>query len=118
MRRLISILLLCLPLYGSAQSMTMVEPYSFYKPSIVVIQINAEWNEYNTRRDLQKLRGCEYRFGLLSNQPEHIQKSISAVPLVVVYKDGQVAYQFAADLSFQLGTPFEEIQKIVWELRQ
>ena len=98
--------------------MTMVEPYSYDRSTIVVIQINAEWNEYNTRRDLQKLKGCEYRFGLLSNQPEHIQKSISAVPLVAVYKDGQVAYQFSADLSFQLDTPFEEIQRIVWDLQQ
>ena len=118
MRRFIACLLLCLPFVGDAQVMTMVEPYGYYRPNIVVIQINAEWNEYNTRRDLENLRGCEYRYGLLSNQPEHIRESISSVPIVVVYKDGQVAYQFAADLSFQLGTPFEDIQRVVWDLRQ
>lgn len=118
MRRLIAFLMLCIPLCLGAQSTTFLEPYGYYSPKIVVIQINADWNEYNTRRDLESLRGCEYRFGLLSNQPKHIQETITSVPLVVVYKDGNIAYQFAADLSFKLNTPFEDIQKIIWELRQ
>jgi len=85
---------------------------------IVVVQINAEWNSNNTREDLQRLRGCDYRFGWLEQQPEHLQKTISAVPVVVAYKDGRPVYQWASDITLSLKTPFEEIQEVIYKLAQ
>lgn len=96
---------------ASAQFFTML-------PSdVVVVQINAEWNDYNTRRDLENLKGCDYRFGWLEEQPIHLQETIKSVPVVVIYKDGNPAWQFAADISFKLDTPFEEIQERVYEIK-
>lgn len=112
MKKLIYLALFALPLYLFSQTFTMVEE------KIVVVQINAEWNEANTRRDLERLRGCEYRFGYLEDQPESLKQSIGAVPVVVIYKGNKPSYQFVADLSFSLGTPFEEIQNTVYRLKQ
>ena len=112
MKKLIYLALFALPMYLLSQTFTMVEE------EIVVVQINAEWNDGNTRRDLERLRGCEYRFGYLEDQPESLKQSISAVPVVVIYKGNKPSYQFVADLSFSLGTPFEEIQDTVYRLKQ
>jgi hypothetical protein len=98
----------------------MASPYTdFVGPSeIVVVQINASWNSNNTREDLKKLKGCDYRFGWLEQQPRELRETISAVPVVVAYKDGRAVYQWASDITLSLHTPFEEIQKVVYELAQ
>ena len=80
---------------------------------VTVLQINAKWNRYNTREDLERLNNCEYKFGWLEEQPLALQKTISAVPVVVIYDEGKPAYQYVADISFKLNTPFEEIQEQV-----
>lgn len=112
MRRLLTIVAAFVSITAGAQTFTMLEN------DIVVVQINAEWNDNNTRRDLEKLRGCEYRFGSLEDQPEALQKSVRAIPVVVIYRNGRPAQQYTADISFTLGTPFEEIQNRVYELKQ
>ena len=83
-------------------------------PEVTVVQINAKWNRYNTREDLQKLDGCEYRFGWLEDQPEELKATIKTVPVVVIYDEGRPAYQYTADISLTLAVPFEEIQSQVW----
>ena len=85
------------------------------KPEVTVLQINAKWNKYNTREDLERLNGCEYKFGWLEEQPVELQKTISAVPVVVIYDEGKPVYQYVADISFKLKTPFEEIQSQVYK---
>jgi len=37
--------------------------------------------------------------------------------VVVIYRNGRPAYQYAADISFRLDTPFEEIQEQVYKLK-
>lgn len=85
---------------------------------VTVVQINAEWNENHTRRDLRDLRGCNYKFGWLEDQPEAIKNSVQAVPVVVIYDGDRPAWQYVADISFRLETPFNEIQNKVYELKQ
>lgn len=85
------------------------------KPEVTVLQINARWNKYNTREDLELLKSCEYKFGWLEDQSIDIQKTISAVPVVVIYDEGKPAYQYAADISFKLKTSFEEIQSQIYK---
>jgi hypothetical protein len=91
---------------------------SLPKEDITVVQINAEWNENHTRRDLQDLRGCNYKFGWLEDQPEAIKNSVQAVPVVVIYDGDKPAWQYVADISFRLETPFNEIQNKVYEVKQ
>jgi len=86
--------------------------------NIVVVQINAEWNAVNTREDLSRLRGCDYKFGWLEDMPAEIRKTIISVPVVVVYKEGQPACQWVSDISLRLKTPFQEIQDTIYMLAQ
>jgi len=121
MRHILTFLALAASLYTNAQiaSAYATGPtFTMLGEEIVVVQINAEWNDRNTRTDLERLRGCEYRFGYLEDQPEALKNSISAVPVVVIYKGNRPSFQFVADLSFSLDTPFEEIQKTVYMLKQ
>lgn len=111
MKSFLSFILCALCLSGLSQTFTMLPT------NVTVVQINAEWNDKNTRQDLERLRGCEYRFGWLEDQPVKLQQSITAVPVVVIYRDGQPAWQFVADISFRLDTPFEEIQERVYEVK-
>lgn len=111
MRYFITTILAAITITTAAQTFTMIDN------DIVVVQINASWNDNNTRTDLEKLKGCEYRFGWMDDQPEALQKSISSLPVVVIYRNGRPAYQYAADLSFRLDTPFEEIQEQVYKLK-
>lgn len=85
---------------------------------VVVVQINAKWNDANTRTDLELLRRCEYRYGSLEDQHPDLQRTITAVPLVVVYLNDQAVQQWAADLSFRLDTPLQEIQQVVNSLHE
>lgn len=111
MKRFIVSLLAVIGVTASAQTFTMIQS------EIVVVQINAEWNDINTRVDLERLRGCEYRFGWLEEQPAKLQETITSLPVVVIYRDGRPAYQYAADISFKLETPFEDIQEQVYRLK-
>ena len=111
MRYFITTILAAITITTAAQTFMMIDN------DIVVVQINASWNDNNTRTDLEKLKGCEYRFGWMDDQPEALQKSIASLPVVVIYRNGRPAYQYAADLSFRLDTPFEEIQEQVYKLK-
>lgn len=111
MRHLIATALFFISFGAAAQLFTMMPR------EVVVVQINAKWNESNTRTDLEDLDGCEYRFGWLEEQPLHLRETIRSLPVVVIYRDGHAAWQFAADISFRLDTPFEEIQKRVYEIK-
>ena len=111
MKHFIALLFAAVTFVASAQTFTMIDN------DIVVVQINAAWNDAHTRTDLEKLRGCEYRFGWLDDQPEALKQTVSSLPVVVIYRNGRPAYQYAADISFRLDTPFEEIQEQVYKLK-
>ena len=85
---------------------------------VTVIQINAKWNRSNTVDELRNLKGCEYVFGWLENQPHEIQSTIVSVPVVVVYKDNIAKQQYAADITLKLNATFEEIQRLVDSLKE
>lgn len=114
MNKTIAILALATGVLGTGAA---VKINSLPVEKITVVQINAEWNERNTRRDLENLRGCAYKFGWLENQSDAIKESVTAVPVVVIYDGDKPAMQYSADISFRLATPFDEIQSKVYELR-
>jgi hypothetical protein len=105
MKWIVSILALSLSSLALAQDVT-------------VIQINAKWNKSNTVDSLRNLRGCEYVFGWLENQPYQIQNTISSVPVVVVYKDNVARRQYTAGITLKLSATFEEIQTLVNSLKE
>lgn len=103
---------------GALGTGAAVKISSLPSEKITVVQINAEWNDHNTRRDLEDLRGCSYKFGWLESQPQAIKESVTAVPVVVIYNGDKPVIQYSADISFRLSTSFEEIQDKVYELKQ
>jgi len=105
MKWIVSILALSLSSLALAQDVT-------------VIQINARWNKPNTVGELRNLKGCEYVFGWLENQPHEIQRTIASVPVVVVYKDNVARQQYSADITLKLNATFEEIQTLVNSLKE
>lgn len=114
MNKTIAILALAAGALGTGAA---VKLNSLPAEKITVVQINAEWNDNHTRRDLEDLRGCNYKFGWLEDQPAAIKNSVQAVPVVVIYDGDMPAMQYVADISFRLATPFDEIQEKVYELK-
>ena len=61
-----------------------------YSQDVTVLQINAEWNKRNNY-DLSNITGATVKFSYLKDQPKDIQKSIVAVPVIVIMdKNGRV----------------------------
>jgi hypothetical protein len=89
-----------------------------FAQDVTVIQINAKWNRANSVDELRNLKGCEYVFGWLENQPNEIQSTIASVPVVVVYKDNIARQQYSADITLKLNATFEEIQTLVNSLKE
>lgn len=85
---------------------------------VTVIQINAKWNRSNTVEELRNLKGCDYVFGWLENQPYEIKSTIASVPVVVVYKDNVARQQYAAGITLKLNATFEEVQALVNSLKE
>lgn len=115
MNKTIAILALAAGALGTGAAVKLT---SLPEEQVTVVQINAEWNENHTRRDLEDLRGCNYKFGWLEDQPESIKASVTAVPVVVIYNGDRPAWQYVADISFRLETPFNEIQNKIYEVQQ
>lgn len=115
MNKTIAILALAAGALGTGAAVKLT---SLPEEQVTVVQINAEWNENHTRRDLEDLRGCNYKFGWLEDQPESIKTSVTAVPVVVIYNGDKPAWQYVADISFRLETPFNEIQNKIYEVQR
>ena len=113
MNKTIAIIALASGLVGTGAVMNMSEKEP--APEVTVVQINAKWNRYNTREDLERLEGCEYKFGWLEDQPADLKNTIKSVPVVVIYDEGRPAYQYVAGISLELETPFDTIQNQVWK---
>ena len=113
MNKTVAIIVLATGLVGTGAVMNM--PATEPAHEVTVVQINAKWNRYNNREDLENLDGCEYRFGWLEDQPYELRKTIKSVPVVVIYDEGKPAYQYVAGISLELDTPFDTIQNQVWK---
>ena len=84
---------------------------------ITVLQINAKWNERNNF-DLSDLNGVVVKYSYLKYQPKDVQKSISAVQVIVIIdKTGRVRMQYTADLSFKIKASTMEMQNIINKIR-
>ena len=84
-----------------------------YSQDVTVLQINAEWNKRNNY-DLSDITGATVKFSYLKDQPKDIQKSIVAVPVIVIMdKTGRVRMQYVADISLKIKVGNLDIQNNV-----
>tara|TARA_R110000737_G_scaffold4093_1_gene13571 strand:+ start:1290 stop:1610 length:321 start_codon:yes stop_codon:yes gene_type:complete len=85
---------------------------------VTVFQINAKWNQ-NNNYDTRGLKNCIIKFGYLKNQPKDIQKSITALPVLVIQdKNGRTRMQYIGDISLQIKVSKEEIQATIDKVNQ
>lgn len=84
-----------------------------FSQDVTVLQINAEWNKRNNY-DLSGITGATVKFSYLKDQPKDIQKSIVAVPVIVIMdKKGRVRMQYVADISLKIKVGNLDIQNNV-----
>ncbi len=84
-----------------------------FSQDVTVLQINAEWNKRNNY-DLSGITGATVKFSYLKDQPKDIQKSIVAVPVIVIMdKKGRVRMQYIADISLKIKVGNLDIQNNV-----
>tara|TARA_R110002020_G_scaffold466020_1_gene688158 strand:+ start:350 stop:673 length:324 start_codon:yes stop_codon:yes gene_type:complete len=84
-----------------------------YSQNVTVLQINAKWNVKNNY-DLSNITGATVKFSYLKDQPKDIQKSIVAVPVIVIMdKKGRVRMQYIADISLKIKVGNLDIQNNV-----
>lgn len=89
-----------------------------YSQDVTVLQINAEWNKKNNY-DLSNITGAVIKFSYLKDQPQDIQNSIMAVPVIVIMdQTGRVRMQYIADISLQIKATNLEIQNTVDRLKR
>ena len=91
--------------------------HTTFAQSVTVLQINAEWNEMNTRRDLSRLTGCSYQFGYLEQQPKSVSDNIKSVPTIIIFVDNRPKKIYSAGINLKLEMPLSEIQSEIDRLR-
>jgi len=85
---------------------------------IKVEQFNAGWNDANTVPWVQNLTDCKtigYTDIAVVTDAQTKYK-IAVVPTIIIFKDGEEATRFQADLSFKMLATKEEVQEAIDEL--
>tara|TARA_R110001583_G_scaffold60146_1_gene178853 strand:- start:179 stop:502 length:324 start_codon:yes stop_codon:yes gene_type:complete len=84
---------------------------------ITALHFNAGWNEANNVSWFMDL-DCKTK-GLtdIAKQPDEAKKyKIAVVPTIIIFKDGEEAIRFQADLSFKMVATKEEVTEAIDEL--
>ena len=98
------LLLLFLPLLGFSQ--------------IEVVHFNAEWNSANDVKwfmDLEDAKTKGYT-DIAKDTEAQTKYKIAVVPTIIIFKDGEEAIRFQADLSFKMLATKEEVAEAIDEL--
>ena len=90
----------------------MLFGFSASAQDVTVIHYNYKWNDRNNY-NIRGLKNAKLQYAWLEEQPESVKRTIKAVPVVVILKNGKVRGQFAADLSFEIHATREEIQDFI-----
>ena len=85
---------------------------------IKVVQFNASWNKANDVLWVQGLKDCKVISYIDVAKDVNAQKKhkIAAVPTIIIFKDGEEALRFQADLSFKMLATKEEVMEAIDEL--
>lgn len=77
-----------------------------------LLEINARWNAKNNLPQ-KELAGLDIKFAWLENQPQLIQESVKAVPMLILMKDGRPIHQWQAGINLKLAITDEDIKKVL-----
>ena len=100
----ITLLFLLLPIFSFSQ--------------IKVVQFNAGWNNVNDVNWVQSLTDCKTisYTDIAKNTEAQTKYKIAVVPTIIIFKDGEEAIRFQADLSFKMLATKEEVQEAINDL--
>tara|TARA_R100000900_G_scaffold66823_2_gene53419 strand:- start:1344 stop:1664 length:321 start_codon:yes stop_codon:yes gene_type:complete len=90
----------------------MLFGFSASAQDVTVIHFNYKWNDRNNY-NIRGLKNAKLQYAWLEEQPESVKRTIKAVPVVVILKNGKVKGQFAADISFEIHATRDEIQDFI-----
>ena len=85
---------------------------------IQITQFNAEWNKQNEVSWFMDLDDCKTKsYTDIGNNPDLATKhKIAVIPTIIIFKDGEEAIRFQADLSFKMVATKEDVQDAIDEL--
>ena len=80
---------------------------------IKVIQFNAGWNKANEAPWVNKLTDCNTiaYIDISTDKEAQTKYKIAVIPTIIIFKDGEEAARFQADLSFKMVATREEVQE-------
>ena len=85
---------------------------------ITATHFNAGWNDANGVSWFMDLKDCRTK-GItdIAKHPDDAKKyKIAVVPTIIIFKDGEEAARFQADLSFKMLATKEEVQEAIDDL--
>ena len=84
---------------------------------IKVIQFNAGWNKANEAPWVNKLTDCNTiaYIDIATDKEAQKKYKIAVIPTIVIFKDGEEAARFQADLSFKMVATREDVQEEIDE---
>ena len=96
--------------------LTLICKTSFGQIQVVVF--NASWNEANEVKWAYELEDIETYSYIDVSKDVELQKKhkIAVVPTIIIFKDGEEAIRFQADLSFKMVATKEEVTEAIDEL--
>ena len=102
---------------GSAFGQDFVSSNNFNKTiakDVVVVEFWVEWNSSNQFAELGKLKECEkYRVDIGACNKVQNEYSVSAIPTVIIFDNGEEKERFGPNIMFQLDADKKTIQHSV-----
>ena len=85
---------------------------------ITARHFNAGWNDANSVAWFMDLEDVKTKglTDIAKNAEEATKYKIAVVPTIIIFKDGEEAVRFQADLSFKMVATKEEVQEAIDEL--
>ena len=85
---------------------------------IKITHFNAGWNKANDVDWFMDLEDCKTKglVDIAKNADEAKKYKIAVVPTIIIFKDGEEALRFQADLSFKMVATKEEVIEAIDEL--
>ena len=85
---------------------------------IEATHFNAGWNDANSVGWFMDLEDCKTKgiTDIAKNTEEATKYKIAVVPTIIIFKDGEEALRFQADLSFKMVATKEEVQEAIDDL--
>ena len=107
----------CIAKYLYALIMILVFTAATAFGQIKVIHFNASWNEANNVSWFMDL-DCKTKglVDIAKHADEATKYKIAVVPTIIIFKDGEEAIRFQADLSFKMLATKEEVAEAIDEL--